>query len=84
MIVIFFAINTITYLVESFEFVTPISESSHSIDIEGIFSLTDGGDSFLQPGDVRLLIGFLTVVWDKEYLQYIKFWLPVNLNIYNK
>ncbi len=47
---------------ESFEFVTPISERSHGVDIEGVLSLTDGGDSLLQPGDVRLLIGLLTVI----------------------
>lgn len=50
------------YLVESFKFITPVSESSHSIDVEGVFSLTDGGDSLLQLGDVGLLIGLLTVV----------------------
>lgn len=47
---------------ESFEFVTAISESSHCVDVEGVLSLTDGGDSLLQPGDVSLLVGLLTVV----------------------
>lgn len=50
------------YLVESFEFITAISESSDSIHVEGVFSLTDGGDPLLQSGDVDLLIGLLTVV----------------------
>lgn len=57
-----FQFNTKMYLVESFKFITPVSESSHSIDVEGVFSLTDGGDSLLQLGDVGLLIGLLTVV----------------------
>lgn len=47
---------------ESFKFVAAVSESSHSIDIEGVFSLADGGDALLQPGDVDLLVGFLAVV----------------------
>lgn len=47
---------------KSFEFVAAISESSDSIDIEGVFSLTDGGNSLLQLGDMRLLIGLLTIV----------------------
>lgn len=50
------------YLVQPFEFVSAISESSHSVDIEGVLPLTDGGDSLLQSGDMRLLIGLLTVV----------------------
>lgn len=62
MIVILTPLNSRTYLVESFEFVPPISESSHGVDVEGVFSLTDGGDSLLQPGDVCLLIGPLTVI----------------------
>lgn len=55
-------VNSQTYLVKSFEFITSISESSHSVDVEGIFSLTDGGDSLLPLGDVGLLIRPLTVV----------------------
>lgn len=51
---------------ESFKFVTPVSESSNSIDVERVFSLTDGGDSLFQPGDVGLLVGLLTVVWAKK------------------
>lgn len=62
---------------KSFELVTAISESPHSVDIEGVFPLTDGGDSLLQPGDVCLLIGFLTVVWDEEHKHQL---LVQNLN----
>lgn len=47
---------------ESFKFISPISESSDCVHIEGVLSLTDGGDAFLQPGDVNLLVGLLTVV----------------------
>lgn len=50
------------YLVESFEFITPISESSHGIDVEGVFSLADGGDALLQLGDMDFLICLLTVI----------------------
>ena len=52
----------VTYLVKSFEFITPIPESSDGVNVKGVFSLTDGGDALLQPGDVRLLIGLPTVV----------------------
>lgn len=47
---------------ESFEFIPSIPESSDRVDIERVFSLTDGGDALFQPGDVGLLIGLLTVV----------------------
>lgn len=50
------------YLVEPFEFITPISESSHGIDVEGVFPLADGGDALLQLGDMDLLICLLTVI----------------------
>lgn len=53
------------YLVQSFKLVPAVSESSHSVDVEGVLSLTDGGDPLLQPGDANLLIGLLTVVCDK-------------------
>lgn len=47
---------------EPFEFITSISESSHGIDVEGVFSLADGGESLLQLGDMDLLICLLTVI----------------------
>lgn len=47
---------------ESFEFIPPISESSDGVDVEGVFSLADGGDALFQLGDVDLLIRLLTVI----------------------
>lgn len=47
---------------KSFEFITPISESSHGIHVEGVFSLADGGDALLQLGDMNLLVCLLTVI----------------------
>lgn len=58
----FKVVATKQYLVESFEFITPISEGSHCINVEGVFSLTDGGDSLLQFGNVYLFIGLPTVI----------------------
>lgn len=57
-------LNT-TYLVQSFKFVPAVSESSYSVNVERVLSLADGGDPLLEPGDVNLLIGLLTVVCDK-------------------
>lgn len=54
------------YLVESFEFVSSVSESSYSVNIEGVFSLTYGGDSFFQLGDVSLLVCLLAVVYNNK------------------
>lgn len=50
---------------QSFKFIPAVSESSHSVNVEGVLSLADGGDPLLEPGDVNLLIGLLTVVCDK-------------------
>lgn len=43
--------------------ITAITESPDRVDIEGVFSLTDCGDSLLQSGQMHFLIGFPTVVW---------------------
>lgn len=56
-----------TYLMEPFEFITSVSESSHSVNIEGILSLADGGDSLLQLCDMYLLVGPFTIVWDRKF-----------------
>lgn len=47
---------------ESFELIAPISERSDGVDVEGVFSLADGGDPLLQLGDVGLLVGLFTVI----------------------
>lgn len=50
---------------QSFKLVPAVSESSHSVNVEGVLSLADSGDPLLKPGDVNLFIGLLTVVCDK-------------------
>lgn len=51
---------------KSFEFVPTVPERSHSVDVEGVLSLADGGDSLLQPGEMNLLVGPATVVCDRS------------------
>lgn len=50
---------------KSFKFISTVPESSDGVDVEGVLSLADGGDSLLQPGVMNLLVGPPTVVCDK-------------------
>lgn len=50
---------------QSLKLVAAVSEGSHSVHVEGVLPLADGGDPLLQLGLADLLIGPPAVVWDR-------------------
>ena len=51
-----------TSLHQSLEFISSVSESSHSVHIEGVFSLTNSGYSVLLTSHFGLFVSFPTVI----------------------
>lgn len=47
---------------ETFEFITPVSEGAHCVHIERVLPLADSGEALLHPGDVYLLVCLPAVI----------------------
>lgn len=60
------------YLMEAFELISPISESSNCVDIKRVLSLTNSSDSLLQPSQMYFLVSFSAVVQKTKISENIK------------
>ena len=55
------------YLKKPFEFITPVTESSHSIHVKWILSLANHGISDFLLAYTHSLVSFVAVIWKQTW-----------------